>query len=199
MGDTLIQFGFPLIIFVLLASGFGLPIPEDIPLLVTGYLCSFNPDHLWTMIPLTFAAVLGSDCCVYWMGRHFGHHVPRLPLLRRFLDEKHLARAQRAYHDHGGKTLFIARFLPGLRAASFFTAGAFKIPFWKLLVFDGSAALISVPSLVLLGFFFANQFDRVEELTNEAQALLALVIVGVITAVVVIRVLRRRKVASARP
>ena len=139
----------------------------------------------------------GADCVLYFMGRRLGHHVPKLPLLRRFLDEKHLARAERAFHSHGGKTLFIVRFLPGLRAACYFTAGSFKLPFWKMLVFDGGAALISVPTLVLVGFFFSSHFDKLHRLTKEVQILIALAVIAVVAGFLVIKIFRRRAVASA--
>ncbi len=185
------------VIGLLLISGFGLPLPEDIPLLVGGYLCAQGYANIWVMVPLSFAAVLGADCILYWLGRRYGHHVPKLPLLRRYLNEAHLTRAEASFHNHGGKTLFIARFLPGLRAAVFFTAGVFKIPFWKMLAFDGSAAVISVPALVLVTYFFADHIDQIKHWSGEAQLLLAVGMVAVIGGVVAFNVLRRRKVASA--
>lgn len=198
MDDLLIHFGYPLIVMVLLASGCGLPLPEDIPLLATGYLCSLNQERgdLWVMLPIVFASVLGADCFLYLLGRRYGHHVPRLPLLRRYLSETRLARAERAFHEHGGKTLFTARFVPGLRAPCFFTAGVFKIPFWKMLVFDGAAALISVPAIVLIGYFFAGHLESAAEWMRDAKLAAAVVIVGVV-ALVAYRRYRRRRLASS--
>lgn len=49
-----------------------------------------------------------------------------------------------------------------MRAAVFFAAGAYRVPFWKLIVFDGSAALLSVPTFVLLGWWLAESLDRVQ-------------------------------------
>lgn len=177
MDTFLLNFSYPGILFLLLLAGLGAPIPEDIPLLLGGYLCATRADgqafaQLYLMIPLTLLAVLAGDCSLYCLGRRYGHHVPRLPLLRRFLDSAQLERAQQAFCKHGGKTLFIGRFLPGLRAPIFFTAGTFKIPMWKLFAFDGSAALISVPAFVLLGWFFADRIDMVKQLSLKVQMLL---------------------------
>ncbi len=100
---------------LILLSGLGLPIPEDIPLILAGYLC--YPGHgyadPWVLFPLTFLAVVGADVMVFVLGRRYGHHVPKLPLMRRFLTEKRLARTERLLHTHGGKFLFVARFMPG--------------------------------------------------------------------------------------
>lgn len=161
-----------LVIGLLLAGGLGLPLPEDIPLLLSGYLCYKGLASLNLMLPLTFGAVLGGDSIIYLMGRRYGHLVSRIPFLKHHLSPERLARAQKSFHDHGGKTLFVARFLPGLRAPVFFTAGTFKVSFWKFLVFDGSAALMSVPLWVLLAYHFGGEIDMVRHWASDAQAVI---------------------------
>jgi len=147
------------VVLILLAGGFGMPVPEDLPLIAAGYLCGVGKADITIMLPLTFSAVLGADLIVYFLGRKYGHHVPRLPLIRRYLSEERLAKAEISFHKHGGKTLFLARFMPGLRTPIFFSAGAFKIPSWKMILFDGVAALISVPAWVLLSAYLAQKVD----------------------------------------
>jgi membrane protein DedA with SNARE-associated domain len=193
------QYGYlmvALIVGVLLASGFGLPFPEDVPLLAAGVLCHLEVMSLWTMIPLVFAAVLGADCCLYFLGRRYGHVVQRLPFLRRYLTQERLAKAQLAFHNHGGKSLFIGRFLPGLRAPIFFSAGVFKIPFWKMLAFDGAAALISVPALVLLAYFFTSQVVQIKEKVAQTQMLVLAVTVLIVGGIVAWKLMRRRRIAA---
>ena len=160
------------VVGMLLLSGMGLPLPEDIPLLVGGYLCYKGYLEVWIMIPLALAAVMAGDSLLYALGRRYGHHVPKLPIVSRFLSLKRLHRASNAFHLHGGKMLFAIRFMPGVRAAGFFTAGTFKIPYWKLLVFDGSAALISVPTLVLVAYYFGANIDQVKNWSRDTHLLL---------------------------
>ncbi len=189
---------------LLLISGLGLPIPEDIPLLAAGYLCYLGdlPEShgagvdLWYMLPATFIAVLGADCLIYYMGRKYGHHLPRLKLLRRYLTQDRLQKAQLAFHNHGGKTLFVARFLPGLRAPVFFSAGVFKIPFWKMLAFDGTAAIISVPALVLVAYFGGHQIAKVKHLAGQAQLLVGAVAIALVISFVVWKIRKRKRLAS---
>ncbi|MEO0476704.1 MAG: hypothetical protein AAF085_12160, partial [Planctomycetota bacterium] len=69
-----------LVIFgILLATGFGLPLPEDIPLVIGGYLCgeaAASPDYthpvLWIMLPGVMIAIVGSDVMLYFLGRWKG-------------------------------------------------------------------------------------------------------------------------------
>lgn len=142
-----------LIIFgILLATGFGLPMPEDIPLVLGGYLCgqaAASPDHthpvLWIMLPGVMIAIVGSDVMLFYLGRWLGPTIHRHPILKRVVGSRNLARARFAFAKHRAKFVFFARFLPGLRAPAFFTAGTFKMPFRKFLLWDGLAACLSIP------------------------------------------------------
>lgn len=165
---------------ILVISGFGLPLPEDVPLLAAGYACYLGYGRIEIMIPVGLFSVMGSDLMVYGLGRRYGHHVPRLPILRRYLTAERLAAAQSAFHEHGGKTLFMARFMPGLRTPVFFSAGVFKIPWWKMVVFDGGAALISVPTLVLLGYFFGARMDDLKKWLGRVEAVVMVAVVLVV-------------------
>lgn len=171
------------VIVLLLLGGFGVPLPEDMPLILGGYFCYVYPEHLdiWVMVPLCFGAVMAGDLIMYTLGRVWGDKVRDLPLLRRYLTADRLEKAQLKFHEHGGKALFIARFLPGLRTATFFSAGVFKIPAWKMLAFDGGAALLSVPALVVVPYLLGHYITQVKDLLKEAQlalvALLALMLV----------------------
>jgi len=183
------------VVIVLMLTGLGLPLPEDIPLLIAGYICHMEMANIWIMIPVALVAVVGSDSGLFWMGQRWGHQVTRFPLLKYVLSEASLQRAERAFHKHGGKTLFLMRFVPGVRAAAFFTAGAFKLPYWKLLVFDGSAALISVPSWILLAYFFGEHIDEVKHWARNAGGIVALIIVLSVGAYVAFHYWRKRRTA----
>lgn len=187
---------------LILLSGFGLPIPEDIPLILAGYLCYpfAGQDHAdpRLLFPLAFLAVVGADLMVFWLGRKYGHHVPKLPLMRRFLTEKRLAKTERLLHTHGGKFMFAARFLPGLRAPAIFTAGNFRVPYWKFLLYDGGAALISVPVILGLAYYFAEHLEQVRKwVANGEKGAIAVILVAGLVFFGVKRVLNRRLTGEA--
>ncbi len=194
------------VVAVLVGGGFGLPIPEDIPLLLGGYLCSKEAEaaigsrtHLHIMLPITFLAVVGTDWLVFWMGRVLGPRVTSFPILGRHLKPERLVRARKFLADHGGKSLFIARFLPGLRSVAFVSAGALHVPFWKMVVYDGSAALISVPTLVLVGWYFAEYFDEARIWVMHAEHFVLAVIVLSIVGFVIIKKMRKSRKPIAEP
>ena len=182
------------VVGILLVSGFGAPIPEDVPLLLGGVACAMGLANIWIMVPVTFIAVLGADMIMWGIGRRYGQHVPNLPVIRRYLTRRRMRRAHLAFHRHGGKTLFIARFLPGVRATVYFSAGVFRIPCWKMLFWDGLAALLSVPAIVLAGYFGAQQFEKIKLWTGRIEIAIAVVAVVAIALFIVFKLAKRRVV-----
>jgi membrane protein DedA with SNARE-associated domain len=187
-----------LVLGLILLSGFGLPIPEDIPLILAGYLAYHDYADPWVLFPLTFLAVIGADLMVFWLGRRYGHHVPKLPLMRRYLTEKRLAKTERLLHQHGGKFMFAARFLPGLRAPAIFTAGNFKIPYWKFLLYDGGAALLSVPLILGLAYYFAEHLEQVRKwVANGEKGVIGVIVLAAVVFITV-KVMIHRRVAAGK-
>jgi membrane protein DedA with SNARE-associated domain len=185
---------------LILLSGLGLPIPEDIPLILAGYLCYSGHGYAdpWVLFPLAFLAVVGADLMVFALGRRYGHHVPKLPLMRRFLTEKRLARTERLLHKHGGKFMFAARFMPGLRAPAIFTAGNFRVPYWKFLLYDGGAAMLSVPLILGLAYYFAEHMEQVRKwVANGERGVIAVILLAAVVFVVV-KLLVNRKLSKDR-
>ncbi len=181
------------VIGVILLSGLGLPLPEDIPLLLAGYLAGQGYVSGWIMFPACVLAILGADLTLYVLGRRYGHHVPKLPLIRRYLTAQRLAKAEYELLRYGGKFIFVARFMPGLRAPAMFAAGVFKVPAWKFLSYDGAAALLSVPLILGIGYIFCNQIERAKEWVKNGQLTAAALVVLVVAGVIVMRYWYRRK------
>lgn len=173
-----------LVIFgVLLATGFGLPLPEDIPLIIAGSLCgATSTEHpaLWIMMPGAMIAIVGSDVILYYLGRWIGPSIHRHPILKRVVGTRNLARARAAFKKHRAKFVFFARFLPGVRAPAFFTAGSYKMPIRKFIFWDGMAACISAPPAMLLGYFFHAEVDTAFDALRQGKTWAFVVIAVVI-------------------
>jgi membrane protein DedA with SNARE-associated domain len=147
------------ILLVLLAAGFGLPIPEDIPLLTGGYLCHAGYADPTIMIIVAMFGVLVADFTLFSLGRRFGPDIVKHRFVRRVIKPDRLAVAEGLFAKHGVKIIFIGRFLPGLRPVIFTAAGVLRVPRWTFLAVDGLAALISVPLLIMLSYTFGEEIE----------------------------------------
>ena len=155
--DFFTGYGYLAVFVVLLVCGFGLPIPEDITLVAGGIIAGLGYANVHTMFLVGMLGVLAGDGCMFMIGRCFGTRV--LQFARILTPERFLA-VQEQFTRYGNWVLFVARFLPGLRSPIFVTAGmSRRIPYWRFLLLDGFAALISVPIWIYLGYFGAANRD----------------------------------------
>lgn len=117
-------------------------------------------DPVLVSVLLILAAVLG-DATNYAIGYRLGPRVFNRPSSW-LLNQEHLARAQRFYERHGGKTIIIARFVPIVRTFAPFVAGIGKMSYARFAMFNVVGAVLWVVSLVFLGWKFGG-LDIVKE------------------------------------
>ncbi|MCC6414546.1 MAG: DedA family protein [Opitutaceae bacterium] len=187
---------------ILLLCGLGLPVPEDIILIAAGVLGQID-GHTWVFVSgVMYAGVLAGDTMIFFAGRFFGSRLLAMSWTRRMFSPAKQAKVEEFFQRRGTAGLFIGRFLPGLRAPIFFTAGSMKVPFLKFLLLDGTAALISVPFFVWLGHWLWNRFHADIENFNRALARthsysqLATIIIAVVVLTLVLIWLRRSRQKS---
>ena len=130
------------------------------------------------MVACAFAAVLAGDSIMVLAGR-FG---ARLPFARRCVGAARLAAVERAFARHGVVLLALGRFVPGLRAALFVAAGAARLPFRRIALADGAAALVSVSAWIAIGWRLAAHLDRARAIIGDARVVF-LVVAAVAVAV----------------
>ena len=152
---------------LLLLCGLGLPMPEDIVLIAAGMLGVID-DHSWIKISaFMYAGVLLGDTMIFFAGQRYGTRLLGTAWFQRIFSPTKQARVEELFAKHGTTGLFIGRFLPGLRAPIFFSAGSLKVSLVKFLLMDGLAALVSVPVFVWLGHWlwvkFADDFAQIEQ------------------------------------
>ena len=198
--DFFTNYGYWAVFLVLIACGFGLPVPEDVTLVAGGIICALSIDtahplNIHTMFGVAMLGVTIGDSVMFVLGRLLGDKVKRLPGLKYVFTETNYAKIQEKAQKYGDKILFIARFLPGLRAPIFLTAGiSHRVSYWKFILMDGSAAIISVPVWVYLGYFLAHDLSRVLKFVEHAQLAIIGVVIGIVVLIVAIKWLKKKKI-----
>ncbi|MDB6169195.1 MAG: rane protein [Verrucomicrobia bacterium] len=152
---------------LLLLCGLGLPVPEDVVLIVAGALGELDGRFWMKVSAVMYVGVLAGDSMIFIAGRHLGTRLLASRWLQRILPAAKQIKVEAMMEKYGFMALFIGRFLPGLRAPLFFTAGSMKVGYLKFLFFDGLAALVSVPLFVWLGHWLWVRFSEDLEQLNE--------------------------------
>jgi membrane protein DedA with SNARE-associated domain len=185
--EAWVAWGGPLVIFVLLfACGLGLPLPEDIPLLIGGYFVGQGKMHLAVVGVLAWVGIIGGDCVLYWLSRRYGMNVTRLPLIRHHVTEKRILWAEQKFERHGIWVVAVCRMFAGIRGAMVVAAGAIRFNFLKFLIADGLAALVSGGLFVYLGYLAGKHLGSVADLRKRIKHYEHYVLIGFIVIVAVL-------------
>ncbi|HEY8270905.1 MAG TPA: VTT domain-containing protein, partial [Pseudobdellovibrionaceae bacterium] len=73
-----------------------------------------------------------------------------------FLNPKYLKQTQEFYRDHGGKTVFLARFMPIFRTFAPFVAGVGRMHFGKFFAFSVVGSVVWMSVFLGAGYYFGN-------------------------------------------
>jgi membrane-associated protein len=100
---------------------------------------------------LTLAAILG-DTVNYWIG----HYVGERAYDSRWVKKEYIERTHAFFEKHGGKTIFLARFVPIIRTFAPFVAGVGKMSYRYFISYNFIGAFVWVPLFTFAGYFFGN-------------------------------------------
>ncbi|HSD51244.1 MAG TPA: DedA family protein [Candidatus Methylomirabilis sp.] len=177
----------------------GVPVPEDVWLLVAGYLTWSRLLSLPWVIVVGMVGAMVADHTGYWAGR-----LGRRRLLDRFgryvlVTPARLRRAETFFLRHGHKAVFFARFLPWIRVSVGPLSGVSRMSYGRYFTYNSLAALTYASTMTMLGYLFAPQLDQVLELLGRGRRAASIVIVLILlagTAIAVLRVRRRGNLDS---
>lgn len=171
-----------LILFIVIFIETGLVVtpflPGDSLLFAAGAFAAagaFNPILLFIL--LAVAAVLG-DTVNYWIGHSIGPKVFTGNV--RFLKKEYLDKTQAFYEKYGGKTIFLARFIPIIRTFAPFVAGVGNMRYGYFISYNVIGGIVWTSLFIFAGYFFGN-LPFVEK--NFSLVIIAIVVISVLPAV----------------
>ena len=177
------DYGYLGVFLALVGSGLGLPIPEEIPVVMAGAMVGHEDTPLkwYVMLPVVMAGVVIGDGFLYGMGRVWGTWLlSRKWVQRRVLTPEKRAEIEKNFHDRGIAVLLGARLLPGIRTPIFLMAGVLRVPLTRFLVADG---LYAIPGVNLLFWLAYLLTDQLVELVKKLEEYRPLVMVSILSAV----------------
>ena len=155
---------YTIVSLIMIACAFGLPLPEEVTILSVGVLAymasqpnDFPPPYpgargieVYEAAIVCLVAVVLSDMLVYFLGRKFGPQLKKWRITQRLLTPEALLKIEAWTVRYGMWAAAAFRFTPGLRFPGFWACGMAGLSPWRFLVADGGAALISVPTQIIL-------------------------------------------------
>jgi len=149
------------LLVVLLLCGMGLPIPEDVALLAGGFLVHRGVIQYPMTLVVALVGVVAGDNLLFFLGRRFGTGLVSYLGIGRPRSQRQIDRLKEFMRRHGHRAILYARFIAGLRALVYLTAGSLGVNPLRFFLYDLAGAVISVPIVVTLGYLFGNELEAV--------------------------------------
>jgi len=185
---------FAAVLFVILICGLGLPLPEEFPLLAAGYLAYMGDVSLKIGILFSLAAIVGGDSLLFLIGRKLGNRIFEFPLFAKLLHPGRMKKVNEYFHKYGNRVVFVARFMAGIRGTIFITAGILQMPYRRFLVWDGLAAIISVPLVISIAYHFGEDIELgMQQIRRTGHTLFAVAAIAVLGLSLIIWWMKKRR------
>jgi membrane protein DedA with SNARE-associated domain len=147
------QLGYPVLGLLILGESAGLPLPGETALITAGGLAAGGHLALPVVIVVAAIAAITGDTVGYWLGRRGG----RAFLMRDGIGATHrrhaVRRADRFFARYGVATVFVGRWIPGVRVVAALMAGATRMPWRRFAIANAVGAFAwagTVASLAML-------------------------------------------------
>jgi len=185
------------VFFLLFLGAFGPSPPEEVVLLIAGFLVFRGVARFPLMIGAELGGIVISDLILYSFGSFFGRTLDRHRFLKRIFPPKQVEKIREKFHRYRYRFIFLARYLYGLRPVVFFTAGASRMKLLPFALCDLGASLGNCLVWTALGLLFGGRIEYAIQFSRQWEGILLGVAVALILYFVVERLLVRKGIASS--
>ena len=176
----------------------GLVAPGETVMLLGGAVAGQGTINLYVLIALAWTCACAGDVTSFFLGRRLGReflleHGPRFGF-----SHERLHQVEDFFSRHGGKTIFIGRFVGFVRAFAPFIAGSSGMRFRQFFPYSVLGCGIWVSATIVIGYVFSRSIDTAIKYAGKGAVLLGaliVVVVGVVWAVRYLRVAANRREA----
>jgi len=127
-------------------------LPGDSLLFAAGTFAALGSFNVWGLIGLLIVAAVLGDAVNYSIGHYLGERAYNI----KWIKKEYLEKTHAFFEKHGGKAIFLARFVPIVRTFAPFVAGIGKMSYSYFATYNIVGGVTWVTVFTLLGYFFGN-------------------------------------------
>ena len=152
MTHLIVNYGLVVLFLLVGVESAGVPLPGETALITAAVLAHDHWGIEWVIAVAAVAAIVG-DNVGYWLGRVGGRKlIERFEITRRYA-EKALPPSERFFERHGGKTIFLARFIAVLRVTAAWMAGITRMHWWQFFLWNAAGGIVWATGVGLLAYY----------------------------------------------
>jgi membrane protein DedA with SNARE-associated domain len=149
----LVTYGLVLLFALVAMESAGIPLPGETALVAAAVLASQGHYSIVWVIVIASAGAIVGDNIGYWIGRLGGRRLlERWEPIARY-SRRALPPAERFFDKHGGKTVFIGRFVAVLRVTAAWLAGISHMPWWRFICWNAAGGIIWATLVGTLAYY----------------------------------------------
>ena len=173
-------------------SAFGAPIPEEVTLLLAGYLAYLGFMDFWTTVILLTSSIVVADFSGYLLGRYAGDFIHEKVFSRFEFTRELLEKAKKYIDRFGVKVIFLTRPIFGVRFVVPIMMGHFRMNAKKFVAYDLAAAFPYTLIIVSLSYYFGSIFTLIADFAAIKRAL-GWIIVAAIAIWLILHYIKKRR------
>jgi len=178
--DQLLEYG-PWVVFgLLLLSGVGIPLGEDIIIIPAGMLVQHGDLPFWETLLAAYFGVIGGDLLWFTICSSLGSKISHTRWFKRIVHPKRMLQVKYQFDVRGIWVVVLARFIPASRTTTITVAGMMHMNFWKFAIATVICCLITAPMQFFAGWWIA------ESLQSESAVEMIVRLIGLAMVVVAI-------------
>ncbi|MEK6751297.1 MAG: DedA family protein [Chloroflexota bacterium] len=127
-------------------------LPGDSLLFAAGTFAALGSLNIWALVGLLIGAAFLGDTVNYSIGHYLGERAYNIKWIKKeYLDKTHAF-----FEKHGGKAIFLARFVPIVRTFAPFVAGIGKMTYGYFITYNIVGGVVWVLLFTFAGYLFGN-------------------------------------------
>jgi membrane protein DedA with SNARE-associated domain len=178
-----------------MAENASLPVPGETILIIAAFYSHHGDLNLMYVILLGIVGCILGDNISFHVGRRLGR--PFILQYGRYVlvTPKRLAHVEHFFEKHGDKTIFIQRWITGVRVIGALVAGTTQMPWSRFLLFNCLGAITWVTAISLMAYTFAVNLPLLVKIVGRS----GWALLGLFIAVWLFFYLKRRLMADQEP
>ncbi len=139
----------------------GFFLPGDSLLFTAGFIASQGILNIWLLAFICFLSAVAGDAVGYQVGHRMGRRLFDGPDSR-FFRKKYLVQTEVFFEKHGGKAVFLARFLPVIRTFTPVVAGMGAMSYRRFVWFNVAGALGWAVGVTVAGYVLGSSIPGID-------------------------------------
>lgn len=188
----------PWIVFgLLLLSGIGIPLGEDIIIIPAGLLVGHGAMPLLPTLLAAYFGVVCGDLLWFTICSKLGTRLAHMRWFKRLMHPRRMLQVKYQFDNRGVWMIVLARFIPASRTTAITVAGLMHMNFWKFATATVCCVAITAPMQIFTGWWIAKSLQA--ESTVELLARLIGLVVVVLAIVWVYRLWSVHQKSGKKP